>query len=105
MIMLARRFGSSASGLVTAMQMAKAAPSAAEANHLWPRMTKESPSFLAVVPIQTGFEPANSGSVMVKQLRISPRVSGRSQRSFCSSVPCSCSSSLFPMSGAWTLKA
>ena len=35
-------------------------------------------------PSQTGFEPANSGSVIVKQLRISPRTSGRRKRSFCS---------------------
>jgi hypothetical protein len=45
-------------------------------------MTYSPPSFNAVVPIQTGFEPANSGSVMLKQLRISPRASGPSQRSF-----------------------
>ncbi|HET9754111.1 MAG TPA: acyl-CoA dehydrogenase family protein, partial [Myxococcales bacterium] len=30
-------------------------------------------SFTAVVAIHTGFEPANSGSVMLKQLRMSPR--------------------------------
>jgi len=86
------------------MHTAKAAPSADDANHLWPRITYSFPSFRAVVPIQTGFEPANSGSVMVKQLRMSPRERGRSQRSFCSSVPCSRMSSMFPMSGAWTLK-
>ena len=37
-----------------------------------------------MVPSQTGFEPANPGSVIEKQLRISPRASGSSQRSFCS---------------------
>ena len=101
--MLARWCGF-ASGLVTAMHTAKAAPSAAVENHLWPLMTQLPPSFTAVVPIHTGLEPANSGSVMVKQLRMSPRTSGRSQRSFCSSVPWERSSSMLPTSGAWTLK-
>ena len=81
-IRLARRWGA-ASGSVTAMQTANAAPSADDANHLWPRITQSPPSRFAVVPIHTGFEPANSGSVIVKQLRISPATSGRSQRSFC----------------------
>jgi hypothetical protein len=102
-IMLARSCGRGASGLVTAMQMAKAAPSAAVENHLWPRMTQLPWSLVAVVPIHVGFEPGNSGSVMVKQLRRSPRTSGLSQRSFCSSVPCSSSTSMLPTSGACTL--
>ena len=38
MIWLARRCGA-ASGSVTAMTIAKAAPSADEVNHLWPSMT------------------------------------------------------------------
>ena len=104
MIMLARACGS-ASGFVTAMQIAKAEPSMPVVNHLWPRITQSPPSFFAVVPIHTGFEPANSGSVIVKQLRISPRTSGARNRSFCSSVPCSISISMLPTSGAWQLKA
>ena len=103
-IRLARRWGA-ASGSVTAMQTANAAPSAEDANHLWPRITQSPPSRFAVVPIQTGFEPANSGSVIVKQLRISPATSGRSQRSLWASVPCPRRSSMFPTSGACTLKA
>ena len=46
-----------------------------------------------------------SGSVIEKQLRISPSSSGVSQRSFCSSVPCSAMISMFPVSGAEQLKA
>ena len=68
MIMLAR-WWRSGSGLVTAMQMAKAEPSAPVENHLCPSITHSLPSLRAVVPMNTGFEPANSGSVMVKQLR------------------------------------
>jgi len=41
----------------------------------------------AVVDIQVGFEPGFSGSVMAKQLRISPAARGRKNRSFCSLVP------------------
>ena len=51
-------------------------PSAEEANHLWPRRTQSAPSLFAVVPIHTGFEPGYSGSVIAKQLRMSPRTSG-----------------------------
>jgi hypothetical protein len=94
----------SASGLVTAMQIAKAEPSSPVENHLWPRMTHSAPSFFAVVPIHTGLLPANSGSVMVKQLRISPRMRGMRYRSFCSGVPNSMRSSMLPTSGAWQLK-
>ena len=101
---LARRWGS-ASGSVIAMQTANAAPSAEEANHLCPRSTQSPASRLAVVPIHTGFDPANSGSVIVKQLRIRPSTSGRSQRSFCAGVPCERRSSMFPTSGACTLNA
>jgi hypothetical protein len=102
MIWEARRCGS-AFGLVTAITMAKAAPSAAEVNHLCPSMTKWSPSRRAVVAISVGFEPANSGSVMEKQLRISPRASGSSHFFFCSSLPCEMRTSMLPESGAWQL--
>ena len=52
-----------------------------------------------------GSEPETSGSVIEKQLRISPSSSGSSQRARCSSVPCSARISMFPVSGAEQLKA
>jgi len=58
----------------------------------------------AVVSIITGFDPASSTSVMEKQLRIFPSIRGRSQRSFCASVPYLWRISMFPASGAWQLK-
>ena len=51
-----------------------------------------------------GSEPAVSGSVIEKQERVSPSRSGCSQRSFCSSVPCSARISMLPVSGAAQLK-
>jgi hypothetical protein len=57
-----------------------------------------------VVDSHTGFEPAFSGSVIVKVLRMSPRTRGRRNLSFCSSVPYWWRSSMFPASGAWQLK-
>ncbi len=87
------------------MTITKSAPSADEANHLWPSMTKSAPSRRALVLIITGFEPACSGSVMAKALRIEPLVSGRRKISRCSSEPCRSSSSMLPISGAWQLKA
>jgi hypothetical protein len=39
------------------------------------------------VSILVASELATAGSVIRKALRISPFISGRSQRSFCSSVP------------------
>ena len=50
-------------------------------------------------------ELATSGSVIAKAERISPSSSGRSQRSFCSSVPKSVSTSMLPVSGAEQLHA
>ena len=102
-IMLARACGS-ASGSVTAMQIANAEPSIPDENHLWPFSTHSSPSRRAVVLRSVGFEPGFSGSVIVKQLRTSPRTSGRRNFSFCSGVPCSMSTSMLPTSGAWQLK-
>ena len=52
-----------------------------------------------------GSEPEVSGSVIEKQERISPSSSGWSQRSLCSSVPCSARISMLPVSGAEQLKA
>ncbi len=73
-------------------------------NHLWPLMTHSSPSSAAVVPITVGSAPAKNGSVRAKALEISPRMLGHNQRSFCSSVAPWASSSMFPLSGAWTPK-
>ena len=50
-------------------------------------------------------EEATSGSVIENAERISPSSSGSSQRSFCSSVPNSDSSSMLPVSGAEQLIA
>ena len=77
MNMLARRCGD-ATGSVTAMTIANAAPSADDVNHFWPFSTQSSPSRVAVVASIVGFEPGVSGSVIEKQLRISPSTSGRS---------------------------
>src|ERR1043165_6607548 len=79
--------------------------SADEVNHLCPLMTYASTSRTAVVPRWMGLEPANSGSVIEKQLRISPRTSGISQRAYWSPEPWCISNSMLPTSGAWQLKA
>ena len=50
-------------------------------------------------------EDATSGSVMENADRIRPSSSGSSQRAFCSAVPNSESSSMFPVSGAEQLSA
>ena len=50
-------------------------------------------------------ELATAGSVIAKPERIRPSSSGSSQRSFCSSVPKRCSSSMLPVSGAWQFSA
>ena len=50
-------------------------------------------------------EEATSGSVMENADRIRPSSSGSSQRAFCSGVPNSDSSSMFPVSGAEQLSA
>jgi hypothetical protein len=63
------------------------------------------PSFTAAVSIQVGFEPGRSGSVIEKQLRMSPRKSGSRYVFFCSGVPKSIRISMLPASGAWQLNA
>ena len=73
-------------------------------NHLWPSITHSSPSLVAVVPMTVGSEPARKGSVSAKALEISPRRLGQSQRSFWASVAPWASSSMLPLSGAWTPK-
>ena len=57
------------------MTIANAAPCAPLENHLWPSITYSSPSRRAVVRNQRGSEPATSGSVIEKQLRMSPETS------------------------------
>ena len=71
---------------------------------MWPFTTHSSPSSSARAASCVGSEPDVSGSVIEKQLRISPSRSGWSQRSFCASVPCSARISAFPVSGAAQLK-
>ena len=98
-IMLARRNGP-ASGSVTTMTIAKSAPIAPDVYHLCPFMTHSSPSSSARVCSVVGSEPETSGSVIEKQLRVSPSSSGARKRSRCASVPCSARISMFPVSGA-----
>ena len=61
-----------ASGSVTAITIANAAPSAPDENHLCPSITHSSPSRTARVRSSVGSEPATSGSVIEKNERISP---------------------------------
>ena len=103
-IWLARLCGG-ASGSLTTMTIATSAPMAPVQNHLWPSITHSSPSRTALVSSVVGSDPATSGSVIAKQLRIEPSSSGASQRSLCSSVPWSTRISIFPVSGAEQLKA
>ncbi len=85
------------------MTIRKSEPVAFDENHLCPLMTYSSPSRTAVVVSIVGSAPA-PGSVIEKQLRSSPRSSGCIQRSFCSGLPPSASSSALPESGAWLPK-
>ena len=103
MICVARLCGS-ASGSVTAMTIPNPAPSAPDENHLCPSITHSSPSRTARVLSPVGSDPDTSGSVIEKNERTSPATSGRSQRSFCSSVPKCQRISPFPASGAWQPK-
>ncbi len=57
-----------------------------------------------MVRICVGSEPALSGSVREKLDVRSPASSGQSQRSFCSSLAPTASSSPLPESGAWLPK-
>src|SRR3954453_6275236 len=98
------RLCGAASGSVTTIAMATAAPTAPLVNHLWALITHSSPSSSAVPLSPVGSEPDVSGSVMLKQERISPSSSGVSHWSFCSGVPCSRMISALPVSGAEQLK-
>ena len=77
---------------------------APDENHLWPSITQSSPSRTARVRRVVGSEPDTLGSVMEKNDLTSPATSGRSQRSFCSSVPNIHRISALPASGAWQPK-
>ena len=90
---------------MTTIAIASSAPTAPEVNHLWPSITHSSPSRTARACSRVGSEPETSGSVIEKQERIRPSSSGSSQRSRCSSVPCSARISMLPVSGAAQLKA
>ena len=90
---------------MTTIAIATSAPTAPEVNHLCPLMTHSPPSRTAWVWSVVGSEPETSGSVIEKQLRISPSSSGLRKRSRCSSVPCSARISMLPVSGAAQLKA
>ena len=68
-------------------RLTMSAPTAPDVNHLWPLMTHSSPSRTARVRSSVGSDPAVSGSVIEKQLRVSPSSSGWSQRFFCASLP------------------
>ena len=103
MIIVIRSLGDT-SGSVTAITIPNAAPSAPVENHLSPSITHSSPSRTAVVHSPVGSDPATSRSVIEKNDRASPATSGRSQRSFCSSVAKRCRISPLPASGAWQLK-
>jgi hypothetical protein len=69
------------------MTIKKSARNPFEVNHLCPFITHWSPSRTAVVLIDRGSDPAESGSVIEKPDSILPSVSGTSHFRFCSSVP------------------
>ena len=99
------RLCGSASGSVTAITIATEAPRAFVVHHLRPLITQSSPSRSARHLRPVGSLPEVSGSVIEKQLRMSPASSGRSQRSRCCWLACSTRISMFPESGGWQLKA
>ena len=96
----ARAYGLSASGSVTTMAMAQAAPSNPVVNHLCPSRTHSPSSSRAVELMTVGFEPACSGSVIAKHDRTSPARSGSRNSAFWAAVACPSRSSMLPMSGA-----
>ncbi len=97
----------SASGSVLpiTMKISAAGLIAPVIHHLRPLTTYSSPSRRIVVEMFVASEEATSGSVIAKADRISPASSGVSQRSFCSSLPNSESTSMLPVSGAAQLNA
>ncbi len=69
------------------MTMKKSASMPFDVNHLWPLITKWSPSMTAVVVSERGSLPGLCGSVIEKPLSMVPSMSGSSHFCFCSSVP------------------
>ena len=65
---------------LTTMAIANSAPLAPEVNHLWPLITHSPSTSSALVCSVVGSEPETSGSVIEKQLRISPSSSGLRNR-------------------------
>jgi hypothetical protein len=74
-------------------------------HHLRPFSTYSSPSRSIRSWMLVASELATSGSVIANAERISPSSSGRSQRSFCASLPKPWSTSMLPVSGAEQLQA
>ena len=103
MIIDARSYAS-AFGSVTTIAIKKSAIMPFDVNHLCPLITHSSPSSSAVVESRVGSDPAVFGSVIENADRILPSSSGRSHRSFCSSVPKWARTSELPESGAWLPK-
>jgi hypothetical protein len=62
--------------------MKKSARFPFDVNHLWPLITHSSPSRRAVVFIERGSEPAESGSVIENPDSIFPSISGSSHLRF-----------------------
>src|SRR5262249_59631105 len=77
---------------------------APEVHHLRPLITYSLPLRTMLDWMLVASEEATSGSVIAKQERISPAKSGRSQRSFCSTLPYRTRTSMLPVSGAEQLK-
>ena len=87
---------------ISSLQRGSIAP---EDHHLRPLITYSSPSRTIEVAMFDASEEATSGSVMQNVDRISPSSSGCSQRSICSALPNSASSSMLPVSGAAQFRA
>src|SRR5262249_62323033 len=83
-----RRYGS-ALGLVSPITIAilQRRSIAPDVHHLRPLMTEWSPSRLISARILVASDDATAGSVIAKQERISPSMSGLNQRSLCASLP------------------
>ena len=100
-----RCLSASGSDLPITMKIAQSGFIAPDDHHLRPLITYSSPSAVIRVAMLVASEEATSGSVMQNAERICASSSGLSQRSFCSSVPNSASTSMLPVSGAAQLNA
>jgi hypothetical protein len=92
-----------ASGSVTAITTAKAAPSAPDENHLCPSITHSSPSRTAACAAASDRSPRPRLGHREERADLAGDERA-SQRSFCSSVPNSQRISALPASGAWQPK-